>query len=288
MQGVSEALRWVLSRNVPARVRTAAATAAVALATVTVVYIVWPGSEPDTVADAAVFDRPLFTPVTLSPPAPSPAVRPSERSAMPPVSFDDQGSVIRAVQAALKRAGCYKGPVNGVWTTATRKAMAEFTERVNAQLPVDEADPVLLVLLETHGDTTCAGGAPARPDERRAGTRKAEIAGIEQRRPVETHAAARPPVVAEEAEAQRREALAPEPDRTVPDRASPTPPPMETASVDVPAAAVDDGMAVLPPAVAPREQINKRERRRATRKYRKKPSLSRSFRQIQRTFNKLF
>ena len=57
--------------------------------------------------------------------------------------------------------GCYGGDLNGVWTPATRKAMKAFTDRVNATLPVDQADDILLTLVQAHQGEAC--GALVRP-----------------------------------------------------------------------------------------------------------------------------
>src|SRR5215468_10206272 len=53
----------------------------------------------------------------------------------------------RELQKELKRVGCYGGELNGVWTTSTRQAMAAFTDRVNAKLPTNKPDSILLALV---------------------------------------------------------------------------------------------------------------------------------------------
>ena len=83
-------------------------------------------------------------------PSPAPVTRPSTDL---PV---DRVSLIRDLQRELKRLGCYSGDVNGVWTTSSRLAMKSFTDKVNASLPIDNPDEVLLSLVRGHKDTACA------------------------------------------------------------------------------------------------------------------------------------
>ena len=37
-------------------------------------------------------------------------------------------TLVREIQRELKRIGCYRGDVHGVWTTSVREAMKAFTE----------------------------------------------------------------------------------------------------------------------------------------------------------------
>jgi hypothetical protein len=64
------------------------------------------------------------------------------------------------LQRELKRVGCYDGDLNGSWTIATRKAMKAFTNRVNAALPVNQPDHILLALLRGHRDKACSIACP--------------------------------------------------------------------------------------------------------------------------------
>lgn len=73
----------------------------------------------------------------------------------------DRAALARALQRELKRVGCYSGEITGVWTTSSRMAMKAFTERVNATLPVDAPDPVLLSLVQGHREKACATVCPA-------------------------------------------------------------------------------------------------------------------------------
>lgn len=65
------------------------------------------------------------------------------------------------LQRELKRVGCYGGEINGAWTQSTRRAMATFMERVNATLPFDEPDYILLTLVQNHTAQACGTECPA-------------------------------------------------------------------------------------------------------------------------------
>ena len=70
----------------------------------------------------------------------------------------------KEVQRQLRRLGCYSGEINGAWNRSTRRAMQTFIHRVNAMLPVDRADHVLLALLQNHPDNTCNKPCPLGED----------------------------------------------------------------------------------------------------------------------------
>jgi hypothetical protein len=72
----------------------------------------------------------------------------------------DRASIARELQRELKRVGCYSGEINGAWTTSSRMAMKAFTDRVNATLPIDQPDYVLLSLLQGYQDKACGAGCP--------------------------------------------------------------------------------------------------------------------------------
>ena len=65
------------------------------------------------------------------------------------------------MQRELKRVGCYDGEINAVWTASTKRAMKSFTDRVNASLPIEEPDSVLLALVQSHQDNVCGKPCPA-------------------------------------------------------------------------------------------------------------------------------
>lgn len=189
----------------------------------------------------------------------------------PPASrnLDDPRAIAHAVQTELKRAGCYAGPVNGIWSASTQKAMSEFAARTNARLPVDRADPVLLALVENNRDVTCGDGPPpAQSAELHtssvttdATTRPERLRYSEDdRRALDTLAAAEP-----EADADGFDA---------------------TSAAGTAATAAAAGAAASTKAARP-----ERRRSKSSRKYRQ-PSIarqvSRGFRQLQRDLNKIF
>ena len=73
---------------------------------------------------------------------------------------DARYKLVLDIQQQLRRAGCYWGRIDGSWGYATKDAMKEFTDRVNAALPLDQPDYVQLTLIQSHGDKVC-GACPA-------------------------------------------------------------------------------------------------------------------------------
>ena len=71
-------------------------------------------------------------------------------------AIPDRASLARELQRELRRVGCYEGEINGSWTPPTRRAMKAFTDRVNAILPVDVPDYILLTLVQGHQDHVCS------------------------------------------------------------------------------------------------------------------------------------
>jgi peptidoglycan hydrolase-like protein with peptidoglycan-binding domain len=69
--------------------------------------------------------------------------------------------LVRELQRELKRVGCYSHEINGDWSPVTRRAMKDFTDRVNAVLPLGTPDAVMLALLRTHAEIVCGGACPA-------------------------------------------------------------------------------------------------------------------------------
>lgn len=67
----------------------------------------------------------------------------------------------RALQAGLRRAGCYDGAINGVWSRQSAEAMARFLALANARLPVDQPDQILLATLESNSAVRCGAASPA-------------------------------------------------------------------------------------------------------------------------------
>jgi hypothetical protein len=91
------------------------------------------------------------------PPGPSPP-----GAAATAIDPTDRAALAREIQRELRRVGCYSGEVNGVWTTSSRMAMKTFVERVNAALPIDNPDPVLLSLVQSHRDRACGVCPPGQ------------------------------------------------------------------------------------------------------------------------------
>jgi len=93
------------------------------------------------------------------------AQRPSEPPAAAPQKAGpfprDRDAIGRELQKELRRVGCYEGELNGVWTQSTRQAMKAFTDRVNATLPTDEPDSILLTLVQAYQDKVCGKPCPA-------------------------------------------------------------------------------------------------------------------------------
>jgi hypothetical protein len=96
----------------------------------------------------------------------SPHNRPNLRLAVaqPPKAgalATDRTQLARELQKELRRVGCYDGEIHGAWTTSSKRAMKAFTERMNASLPVEEPDQVLLSLLHGQPDKACGRPCPA-------------------------------------------------------------------------------------------------------------------------------
>lgn len=296
MRSVLEALRQLAAARPPINPATLLAGGGVVLAALVIVYGALLGTgAPE---DAVTVSGPVFTPVATTAAVPAPAVKPSAASPYAASPYDDARSLARAVQAELKRAACYSGPVNGVWNASTRAAMGEFTARVNARLPVDRPDPVLLALLETHNKISCTADCSMGGEEgcvsREAlpPKRNEEVAGIERERPssareepLATDSSYEPSATAEDLGFDPERRRAPNPIAT-----------MQAASDES-----DDGIgageaaaygAAGAAAGVATHEVTKPKPRRTSRKYKRQPSLSRQvskgFRQIQRSLNKLF
>jgi len=67
----------------------------------------------------------------------------------------DRRELARALQLGLKRVHCYDGFVGGEWLLQSKLAMKAFLDRVNASLPIDKPDHVLLALVKTHSTVVC-------------------------------------------------------------------------------------------------------------------------------------
>ena len=107
-------------------------------------------------ADARGLETPWATNVTPAADA-APRGRPSSK----PANEEQRRELARNIQNELKRVGCYDGPADGQWNSSTKRAMGEFTERVNASLPFDEPDLILLTLVKGQRGTACGEACPA-------------------------------------------------------------------------------------------------------------------------------
>jgi hypothetical protein len=111
-------------------------------------------------------DRPVVD-VTTIPPTVHGDVEPTELtvgkvSSTRPTDGDMRLALTRDLQRELKRVGCYDGEIDGHWGTGSRVAMKTFTERVNATLPVDEPDNILLALVQGQKDKACGKCPPSQ------------------------------------------------------------------------------------------------------------------------------
>jgi hypothetical protein len=190
-------------------------------------------------------------------PPPQAAPRQAPQSTASP---RDPASLARQLQSELRRVGCYDGELSGVWSPRTRAAMKAFTDRVNASLPVDKPDQILLALVQNHQGVACVpppvlGKAPAKPE------------------PPETDAAPKPvpvPAIVPPIAAAAPKILAPPPNAPP---AAPQPP---TARVDpIPPQAQPPASPGAPPPRTPRHAgpvpevgIYERRSRRTARSYR--------------------
>jgi hypothetical protein len=82
-------------------------------------------------------------------------------SSSKPGDAEAREQLVRDIQYELKRAGCYDGDVHGSWNNTTKHAMQTFTQRLNASLPLDQPDYVLLTLLQSQKAQACSKGCPA-------------------------------------------------------------------------------------------------------------------------------
>ena len=101
--------------------------------------------------------------ISLSPSSAPAVVHVAPAALTKPVAAPAPASGHRArvsqLQKALTRAGCYHGPISGIWSDASKDAMRGFAMAANAQLPVDTPDDALVALVESNETATCG---PAR------------------------------------------------------------------------------------------------------------------------------
>ena len=90
----------------------------------------------------------------------TPAPATPQPTTLAPNDPEARYKLVLDIQQQLRRVGCYPGRMDGSWGIGTKDAMKEFTNRVNATLPLDEPDYVQLTLIQSHSDTVC-GACPA-------------------------------------------------------------------------------------------------------------------------------
>jgi hypothetical protein len=83
------------------------------------------------------------------------AVNAQGQPVLAPNDPDGRYKLVLDIQRQLKRVGCYYGKLNGSWGTASKYAMKDFMDRVNAALPIEQPDYVLLTLLQAQSGRTC-------------------------------------------------------------------------------------------------------------------------------------
>ena len=151
----------------------------------------------------------------------------------------------QAIQTELKRVGCFSSDVDGVWNEGTRRAIRTFTERINATLPVDEPDYILLTLVQGQKERACGKACP--PGQVAVGEDRCEPRAIvaqknERAARVQQEAQIRKARVEAERQARKPTAIPP----VVPVAVLPNPPPKDP---DIPLRAPSTAApAPLPPA----------------------------------------
>ena len=163
-------VRSVLDGLAASRVRGIVLAVLFLLGTGLAVYV---SRSPDTgsmtvVADAVAIPSPVRVDPLSSVPMP---VDKGAGPAVGPTGSSDRLSLMRALQTGLRRAGCYDGPIDGLWTPKAKDSMRRFVAAVNAKLPVDHPDPVLLALVESNRAAICTPGSSPAPTDVQAPAR---------------------------------------------------------------------------------------------------------------------
>lgn len=76
--------------------------------------------------------------------------------------IDAQRVLTRSIQQELQRVGCYAGAIDGQWSESTRRSMGAFTQALNAKLPINAPDYILLTMLQGQRGVACG---PAKSNE---------------------------------------------------------------------------------------------------------------------------
>jgi hypothetical protein len=73
---------------------------------------------------------------------------------------ENRDGLARLLERELTRIGCYGGAISGAWGKAPRQAMRAFLVHINARLPVDQPDEILLRLLRAEQQRVCTEPCP--------------------------------------------------------------------------------------------------------------------------------
>ncbi|MEE8099398.1 MAG: peptidoglycan-binding domain-containing protein [Hyphomicrobium sp.] len=84
----------------------------------------------------------------------------SGAASLKPKDSTSRYKLVVEIQRKLKKRGCYWGRIDGSWGAGSKYAMQEFIDRINATLPIEQPDYVLLTLLQANGDKSC-GACPS-------------------------------------------------------------------------------------------------------------------------------
>jgi hypothetical protein len=106
-------------------------------------------------ADARVVETPWTTQVAAE------RTAPRKLTSSKPNSEEQRRSLVLDLQNELKRVGCFDGEPDGHWGATSKRAMAAFTDRVNASLPFEQPDFILLTLVQGHAGRACGKTCPS-------------------------------------------------------------------------------------------------------------------------------
>jgi Putative peptidoglycan binding domain len=147
---------------------------------------------PVAIAAAAPVKSDGPAPVLIAPPQ----LTTRNANAAPARPDDDQAkqNLARDIQRELKRVGCYDGDLSGDWNTATRRAMKQFIEKVNAALPSDAPDHILRTMVQGHPGNACGKSGTVTAALMKPSAKVADKSAEPGTREVSQIAAARPVV----------------------------------------------------------------------------------------------
>ena len=139
----------------PSAANTPPAPAAAVHDTQTLAFLTQPAALTQA-ADARVVEKPWAAQVT-----PAGGATPRKMTSSKPTTDDQRRELVSDIQRELKRVGCYDGTADGQWNGSTKRAMGSFAERVNASLPYEEPDLILLTLVKGQRGLACGKDCPA-------------------------------------------------------------------------------------------------------------------------------